>query len=186
MALDDVEVVRQPIGVSAESRRRLGDRLALRLPRGLAFLARAVWRLPPSSRLRQAVVRRMAQSVLEAVNRGDFEAAFGLHDRDVELRSPPDMIGLGEESVTSGREERVSFQRKWNAQWGDVRFEPDEVIDLGDRVLVVGHVKGTGISSGAPFDSEWANLVTISAGRVVREQVFMSHHAALEAVGLQD
>jgi ketosteroid isomerase-like protein len=180
------EAVRQPLSVRTKSRRRLEERLSLRFPRLFAGATRAMLRLPPSSRLRQAILRRVVRQGMEAVNRGDYEAAFGLHDRDVELKSPPDMIGLGEASVTRGREERVRFQEAWDAQWGDVRFEPEELIDLGDRVLVIGRVRGTGISSGAPFDSEWANLLTLSAGRVIHERVFMAHHEALEVAGLAD
>ena len=60
------------------------------------------------------------------------------------------------------------------------------MIDLGDRVLCLGRMKGTGASSGAAFDTEVAYLFTVSAGRIVREQDFRSHEEALEAAGLQD
>ena len=78
----------------------------------------------------------------------------------------------------------MRFQRTWTAQWGDVRFEPAEVTDLGDRLLVLGRMKGSGLSSGGAFDREWANLTTFSAGRVIREQVFLDHGEALKAAGL--
>jgi hypothetical protein len=60
------------------------------------------------------------------------------------------------------------------------------LIDLGDRLLILGRVKGSGLRSGAPFDDQWANLLTISAGRVIREQPFFSHHEALDAAGLSE
>ena len=60
------------------------------------------------------------------------------------------------------------------------------MIDLGDRVLVVGRVKGSGLSSGAAVDSEWADLFTVSAGRVIREQVFFDHAEGLEAAGVSE
>jgi len=186
MSKENVEAVRQPIAVRHTSRRRLDERLASRLPRSVAFLFRGVLRLPPSSRLRRAVIRHGVQRAVEATNRGDFEAAFALHAPHVELNSPPEMVGLGEEAVTRGREERVRFQRSWTAQWGEVRLEPDEVTDLGDHVLVVGRMRGSGLSSGAGFDNEWANLTTLSAGRVIREQIFRDHDEALEAVGLRE
>lgn len=65
-----------------------------------------------------------------------------------------------------------------------MRFEPEEMLDLGDRLLFVGRVKGSGISSGAGFESDWAVLLTISAGRVIREQPFFDRREALEAAGL--
>jgi ketosteroid isomerase-like protein len=188
MSQEKVEaVVRQPIAVAAHSRRHVEERLGLRFPRALAFMAQTVSRLHPGSRLRQALVRRAVQLSFEATNRGDYEAVFMLYHPEVETTTPPLFAGLGDESVIRGREERVRFQRRWNAEWGEVRFEPEEVIDLGARrVLVVGRIKGSGLGSGASFENEWANLVTLSDGRVIREQAFIDHAEALKAVGLAE
>src|SRR5438093_821486 len=141
MSQENGEVVRQPITVRAHSRRRLDESLAMRFPRALAFLARAYWRLPPRSRLRQAIIRRAAQLSAEAINRGDYEAAFGLWHPDCESIFPPQMTMLGDQPGTRGREDRVRFQRSWSVEWGEVRFEPEEVFDLGDRLLGVGRIK---------------------------------------------
>ncbi len=181
-----MEVVRQPVTVRAQSRRRLEERLGLRFPSARAFLRGAVWRLPPRSRLRQALVRRAVRLAFEATNRGDYEAAFMAYHPDVELTVPPLFAGLGDESVVRGREERVRFQRRWNAEWGEVQFEPEEVLDLYPRLLVLGRIKGSGLGSGAAFENQWANLVTFSDGRVIREQAFIDHGEALEAAGLRE
>jgi ketosteroid isomerase-like protein len=123
---------------------------------------------------------------MEATNRGDYEAAFALYHPDVELITPPQLIGLGEDSLYRGREERTAFQRKWTAEWGRFEFEVQEIIDLGDCLVLIGRMAGSGLSSGAAFESEWANLLTLSAGRVVREQYFPAHAEALEAAGLSE
>jgi ketosteroid isomerase-like protein len=89
--------------------------------------------------------------------------------------------------VVRGREARVDFQRRWRAAWGEFRFVPEELIDLGDgRALVAGRMKGRGLSSDAAVDSDWAYLATVSAGRVIREQVFLDRGEALDAVGLSE
>jgi ketosteroid isomerase-like protein len=179
------DVVRQPISVRARTRRRLDEYLGVRFPRALNLIARAVWRLSPRSRLRRALLRRAIELALEATNRGDYEAAFGgLYDADCEIITPAQLVTVGVESRTHGREARRHLQTEWRADWGEFRFEPDELIDLGDRLLLVGRVKGSGLTSGAAFDNEWANLLIVSAGRVIREQPFFSHEEALEAVGL--
>jgi hypothetical protein len=64
------EIVRQPVTVRSRSRRRLEERLALRLPGLVALLSRAVARLSPRSRLRRGAFRRGARLAFEAVNRG--------------------------------------------------------------------------------------------------------------------
>jgi ketosteroid isomerase-like protein len=186
MSEENVEAVRQPIAVRAHSRRRLVERLGLLFPRALAFFARLAWRRPPRSRLRRALIRRAAQLGLEATNRGDFEAAFALYHPDIELTATGTFVTLGFDPVYRGREERIRFQERWHADWGEFRFEPEELIDLGERVLLVGRVKGSGLSSGVAVDNDWADLFTISTGRVIREQVFFDRAEALEAAGLSE
>jgi ketosteroid isomerase-like protein len=83
-----------------------------------------------------------------------------------------------------GVEARVRYQRQWHAEWGDFRYEPDELRDLGDRLLVIGRIRSDGLSSGAKLDSDYADLFTLSAGRVIREQTYFNRTEALQALGL--
>jgi ketosteroid isomerase-like protein len=186
MSRESVEVVRQPMAVAAHSRRRLEERVALRFPGALALCVRLVWQSRPRSRLRQALNRRLAQLGCEAANRADHELTFILWRSQAETAWPPQMVGVGWDPVSRGREARIDAQRRWNDEWGAFRFEPDELMDLGDRLLMVGRMKATGLSSGAATTNEWALLVTLSAGRVVREHIFIDHAHALEAAGLQE
>jgi len=186
MSQENVEVVRQSIAVSARSRRRLEERLALRFPGVLALLAQAVFRSRPHSRLRRAVVRHVVRLGFEAINRGDFEAAFAAYHPDIEVIEPPQVVKLGLDPVSRGRAERIHVQRRWHAEWSELQFEPDELFDLGNRLLVTARMKGSGLSSEAAFDNDFANLVTLSAGRAVREELFLDRAEALEAVGLRE
>jgi ketosteroid isomerase-like protein len=69
---------------------------------------------------------------------------------------------------------------------GRVRYEPEELIHLTDGVLLLGRMIGTGATSGAGFEREWAGVYTVSAGQVIREQVWFDRQEALEAVGLRE
>ena len=187
MSQEHVEIVRQPLALRAHTRRRLEERLALRFPRALALLVRAGFRLPPRSRLRRFLVHRAAQLAFEALNRDDVDAAVALCHPEIELNLPKEFVGLGLDPPERGRDERVSFERQWNAEWGGLRYELGEVIDLGDgRVLLVGRFKASGTSSGAGFDNEFAEIFTLSAGQVIREQAFFNHAKALKAAGLSE
>ena len=187
MSEESVEIVRLPVTVAAQSRRRLWERLAVRFPRAVAFLVRAVLRLPPTSRSRQGLFRHFTRQGVEALNRGDFETVFcGFYAPEVEFDPGPRFRALGMEA-THGREERIRFQKQWIAEWGDFRFEPAKVIDFNDgRVMIQGRVTGVGPSSGAPIDDEWASLFTLSAGLVIREEAYFDHAEALEAAGLSE
>ena len=187
MSQENVEIARQSLTVAPHSRRRLEERLGLRFPGVLALVDRLVWRLPPRSRLRRAAFGRAARLALEAHNRGDFEAAVARYDSQVELISDSRLVQLGYDRVYRGRDERVRFQQRWVAEWGDFQFEPRELVYLGnDRAFMAGRIVGSGLSSGAAVDSDWAVIVTLGAGRVIREQFFFDHDAALEAAGLRE
>jgi ketosteroid isomerase-like protein len=93
---------------------------------------------------------------------------------------------LGAATSLRGREERILVKRRWRSDWGEFRYEPDELLDLGDRVLVLGRMIGTGPGSGATLDTEWAALITLSQGQIVREQVYFNRGEALEAAGLRE
>jgi hypothetical protein len=52
--------------------------------------------------------------------------------------------------------------------------------------LAIGHITSSGLTSGAATDTDFANLFTLFAGRVIREQVFFNRADALEAAGLSE
>jgi len=186
MSQEKVEVVRQTMSVAPRPHRRLEERLALRLPGAAVLLTRLVQRLPLRSRLRRAVIGRASLLGFEAVNRGDFESAFVLYHPRVEFVAEA-LTGLGFDGVYRGREVRADWQRRWLAEWGDFQFLPEELIYLGrDRLFFTGHAEGRGQSSGATFDTYWAVVLTLSAGRVVREHFFFDRAKALEAAGLSE
>jgi uncharacterized protein len=179
-------VARQPIAVSAHTHRHLEERLGLRFPRLVPPFAWAVWRLPPRSRLRQALIRRFVRLCFEAINRRDFEAALLLYHPQGESSFPAEFAGLGGESGTVGHEERLRFQKRWQDEWGEFRIEPQELIDAGDRLIVFIRGETTGLSSGAATTTEGAFVFTMSGGRAIHEQAFIDRHQALEAAGLSE
>jgi ketosteroid isomerase-like protein len=71
-------------------------------------------------------------------------------------------------------------------QWADNWAEPQELIDLGDRLVLLGEIYARGTASGIEVGRRYAMLWHISAGKITREQVFNDPAEALEAVGLPD
>lgn len=183
---ENVEVVRQPFALKARSRRGLEERVFLRLRAVATSLTRVAWRLPPGSRLRREVILRAAQAGFAAINRGDFESSFLLYHPRVEIITPSQLVAMGFDPAYRGREARFDYQRRWTLEWGEMRFEPTEMIDLGERVLFVGRIAGVGLSSGAAVDTEWAVLYTLSDGQVIREQPFFDHEEAFVAAGFSE
>jgi ketosteroid isomerase-like protein len=181
---ENVRAVRRPVAVKPSTRRRLEERLGLRFPWLVPPFARAVWRLSVRSRLRQALIGRFVRFVFEAINRKDYEAALLLYHPQGETTYVPQVAGLGGEARTVGLEARLRFQERWEEEWGGFRIEPQEIITLGDRLVVLVQVEGTGLSSGAAASAEGGFVFTMSEGRAIREQVFLGRRETLEAAGL--
>ena len=84
MPQENVEIVRKPIRVNEGLSRTLDERIALRFPRLAAASAWLIAKLPPGSRVRQAVVWRTVRLAMEAYNRRDLEAASIAFHPDLE------------------------------------------------------------------------------------------------------
>jgi hypothetical protein len=61
-------------------------------------------------------------------------------------------------------ERRPTFQDAVEI-WEDYRFETEEMIDLGEHVLMLAHISGRGTGSGVPIDQRIGILVASRARR---------------------
>ena len=122
------------------------------------------------------------------LNRRDLEAFSTFVHPEIESVNTPRVVALGGLVAGSrGRETWVEGQRRWLADWGELRYEPDQIFDLGDeRFLLLGRASGIGRGSGVEIDTEWGLLATISDGLLAREQNFLDRAEALEAAGLSE
>jgi hypothetical protein len=89
----------------------------------------------------------IVQRSMEAINRGDVEAAVSFTDSDGELHSA--IIGGIEGNVYRGHD----GLRRWYADvmetFEELSTEFTEYRDLGDRIVGVGHIHARGRGSGA-------------------------------------
>ena len=64
-----------------------------------------------------------------------------------------------------------------------LRSDPEEVVDLGDRLLIAFRLSGTARSTGLPFEVHYVHLVTMREGKAVHVQLYTSKAKALQAIG---
>jgi ketosteroid isomerase-like protein len=127
------------------------------------------------------IVRR----VYEQWGRGDFSATDFLDPEVVYSRIGTETPGM--EGVWRGIEEMSVGTREYFRAFSDLRIEAERIIDLGDdRVLVLSRQTARGKLSGAPFDHELAELMTLANGKIVRMDSYWRRAEALEAVGLSE
>jgi len=126
---------------------------------------------------------------MEAANRRDFDVLLLALDPAFELElteslaggyTLPDLVG-----VHRGHAGYLSVWQRLFEVW-DLRFEPEEVIDFGDRLLAVGRVTAQGRRTGIALDTRVFSLITIRRGLFSRQQDFSDRGEALEAAGLTE
>ena len=124
------------------------------------------------------VVRR----ALEAFSQGDLEAIFAACDPEIELQVSDAYFDAprtyhGHEGI------RELFAAQAEV-FDPFRLEPEELLDAGDRVLVIARAGGLARASGVEVLGRFGHLWTIREGKVVAIEEFKDPDEALEATGL--
>jgi hypothetical protein len=68
----------------------------------------------------------------------------------------------------------------------DLALEPEELLDLGERLISVTRISGHGSGSGVPVNQFLFQVFTFRRGLVAKQEDFGSREEALEAVGLRE
>jgi ketosteroid isomerase-like protein len=128
------------------------------------------------------IIERLS-TIYEAVSRGDWDTASSALPDDFELRPAPDNPLAG---VYRGPSEVLPFFQEFWAAFADVRTEPEEFIDLDDRIVVFLLMRMTPADSEATLETKVAHLWTVENGEIVRCEVFRERADALEAAGVSE
>jgi ketosteroid isomerase-like protein len=115
-------------------------------------------------------------------NRRDFDAAVRFFDPDIDWVLP----ALQRSDSCRGPEEIRRFWEGLDETFDELRLDPQEIVDAGDRVAVRLRFYGRGKGSGAELDTEMSHQVTtFRDGTMVRIEYFTSWAQALEAAGIE-
>ncbi len=124
-----------------------------------------------------------AREFIAAYNRRDFDAAIGDFDPEIEWVLP------ARQRSDSGRgpSAALRFFAEIDETMEELRLEPQEFIDAGDRVATRLRHHGCGKESGVRIDEElYHQVATFRDGRIVRMEYFADWDEALEAAGVRE
>lgn len=134
--------------------------------------------------MRQILVSKNVELVkrsFEAISAWDIDALLELYDQDVEL------LPLTGTRVETGGYRGHDGVRAYLAEardlWDVLQPEGQLYMDLGDRVVVAGHCRVRGRSSGAESDPACAWVIGIRNGRIVSHTACATYD---EAVALSE
>ena len=125
---------------------------------------------------------------LAAYSRGDLELVLLAHHPNCEYHGPPDHGDLGTlemQGTSWGHQGYREFEAEWRSAWEAYWIVPQELVDLGDRYLIIvqmaGHARGSTLTVTQPA----AILEELDdRGMIIREQRFTDPAQALNMLGL--
>src|SRR2546427_1616708 len=126
------------------------------------------------------VIRRW----IDAWNGGDIDAWADLLDPNAEAVTDPSWMEAG---PFKGR----AAIRKWfgalEESWdGHGKVVLRELFEVGDNVVARWDWTARGRASGIEFSLDVTSVNVIEKGKIVRQQYYLDHATALEAVGLEE
>ena len=123
---------------------------------------------------------------VEANNRGDDDALLQELDPDVEWHGVMGVMFGGEATVFRGHAGVLAYLRDLDEGFTVRDIQWSEFRDLGERIVVLGHVRGKGRESGIELDAQYGAVAEFRQGKIVRYRDYFDHGDALEAVGLRE
>ena len=193
MSQENVEIVHgtriEPRSLSERSSRHrtLDERMRVRFPALFRWFGVILMRLPPTFRVRQSIVARLMARAYAGANRRDFELILTYNDpRLYEYRPSADLLPPDMETTYFGHAGYRRFWRLWLEAFDDIRWDPEEILDFGDKSLVTTRQTGSGSGSGVAVSETVFQLFTYKGGLVIRQEDFTDRSRALEAAGLSE
>ena len=165
----------------AAGARSIDERVYVRAPAVYRAGVRLFAGLPRRSRIRRALLRRTIVRAYAAGNRHDFDLLLLSHHPEHEYRPSRDLMPPDMDPVLRGHDGYMEVWRYWLGAFDDIRWEPEEILDFGDRFLVVTQQSGTGSGSGLKLSEEVFQVFELRDGLVVRQDDFRDRDAAVAA-----
>src|SRR5436305_9449816 len=122
---------------------------------------------------------------VEAANRGDWHPVAATMDQHVLLRLDP----IWPEHHIYGRDAAIAFYEglvEALAHGPGPEIEIEEVVDLGDRVVVRLRATVHARASGVKGEQRYTTITTFREGLAILVEFFLEHERALKAVGLEE
>ena len=112
----------------------------------------------------------LAQSLYDAFARGDVPTVVGAMDPTIEWMEP-EAPGYPFGGVHRGPQEVVDkVFALLQTYYQEIAFLPQEFVDDGDRVLILGESRGKAKASGTSFQVSFVQIVTFRDGKWTRFQ----------------
>jgi ketosteroid isomerase-like protein len=130
----------------------------------------------------------MSQENVEIARRAFAYEIYGVGDRaEAEAIFDPHVVmNPIDEGPSYGPDEMRYDWERWASAFDGLRVTVEEIIDAGNRVVLVAHHQGRGRGSGIEVDARFYEVYTLRKGKVLRVDEYTEREQALEAAGLRE
>ncbi len=126
---------------------------------------------------------RLVRTTMEAFNLAGVDAVAAQISPDFETTTPPSLSV--EPDTYRGPEGVRRWFDAWEGTMDEVRFDVDELVDAGDRVIAVSRMVARSHTTGIEVEQAVALVWTLRDGRAVRLDPYATREEAVRAVGLE-
>jgi ketosteroid isomerase-like protein len=118
---------------------------------------------------------QIVREALDAFMHGQVERALEFADPDVVcVRAPP----LPDPQTYHGVDGVLQMYADWTADFDEFEMEPLEFTEIEDSVFVEVSQRGRGKASGAPVVGRFWLVYTLAAGKVTRQDAYLTRQQA--------
>jgi ketosteroid isomerase-like protein len=118
---------------------------------------------------------------IEAFNRHDVEGMKATCTPDFELVP---LRAAMEGTTYKGPDAIAEAFRDFDESWEELRYDIEDILVAGDRVVAITRLRGRGRQSGVSIDQAVALMFNVRDGKAASMRSYSDVDAALEAAGL--
>jgi len=114
----------------------------------------------------------MVRGFYQAMAHGDIAAALGTFDPHIEWNEAENFLYsdgnpyVGPQAVLEGIFARLG------GEWEGFSATPEQILDAGDTVVILGRYRGTFKATGASINAQFVHVFTCKDGKIVRFQQY--------------
>jgi hypothetical protein len=124
-----------------------------------------------------------AKRAFDAFTRGDMETALEFIDPSFEV---DDRVTPEANPTERGPAALIENAGQVYEAFGEIAWEPREIIDLDDRVLVRVRITAKGKHTALPIDEDVGHVYTLKGEMATKLVIYRTWAEALEAAGLSE
>jgi ketosteroid isomerase-like protein len=125
----------------------------------------------------------IVRCAIEAYDQEGLDGTLRYYDPEIEWTSTGDYI---EAATYRGHDGLRRYLGTMEEEFEDLRIEPVELIDAGERVISSVRFTGRGKASGAPVEMTLVSVGSLRDGLIYRVRNYPDMAEALEAAGLRE